>query len=223
MEFDDPAQAFLKEAHKKLNEVTTARADLDKDYGKKRADIDAQILKWKRAIDGVMAVAESEQDDPEDVEVSAFVDGKAGRQTIKFTDAVRLCLSQQGDKPASAPDVRDGLINLGFDFGRYAQPLVPVHNCLRRLVEQREAEAVKNDEGQIIGYKWISPIEQALAKEYPSFMAETGEGIITMQQLAEVHRASFEADRQAAIRAAQQLMVVDEVIAQQSAKKPKKG
>jgi hypothetical protein len=38
-----------------------------------------------------------------------------------------------------------------------------------------------------------------------------------------VHRASVEADRQAAIRAAQQLMVVDEVIAQQSAKKPKKG
>jgi hypothetical protein len=66
MEFDDPAQAFLNEAHKKLSEVTTARADLDKDYGKKRADIDAQILKWKRAIDGVMAVAESEHDDPED-------------------------------------------------------------------------------------------------------------------------------------------------------------
>ena len=82
MEFDDPAQAFLNEAHKKLSEVTTARADLDKDYGKKRADIDAQILKWKRAIDGVMAVAESEHDDPEDVEVSAFVDGKPdGKQS----------------------------------------------------------------------------------------------------------------------------------------------
>jgi hypothetical protein len=223
MEFDDPAQAFLNEAHKKLSEVTTARADLDKDYGKKRADIDAQILKWKRAIDGVMAVAESEHDDPEDVEVSAFVDGAAGRQRIKFTDAVRLCLRQRGDKPVSAPDVRDGLINLGFDFGRYAQPLVPIHNCLKRLVAQGEAEPVVNDEGPIIGYKWISPIEQALAEEYPSFMAETGEGLITAQRIAEVHRASVEADRQAAIRAAQQLMVVDEVIAQQSAKKPKKG
>jgi hypothetical protein len=175
MELDDPIQAFLKEAQKKLNEVTTVRADLDKDYAEKRADIDAQILKWKRAIDGVMAVAESEQDDPADVEVSAFVEGKAGQQRVKFTDGVRLCLKQRGGKLTSVPEVRDGLVNLGFDFGKYAQPLVPIHNCLKRLAEQGEAMIVKNETGQIIGYKWISPIERALDDEN-IFYAATGEG-----------------------------------------------
>jgi hypothetical protein len=226
MEFDDPIQAFLKEAHKKLSEATAARADLDKDYAKKRADSDALILKWKRAIDGVMAVAESEQGDPADVEVSAFIDGKPGREKIKFTDAVRLCLKQRGDKPASAPDIRDGLINLGFDFGKYAQPLVPIHNCLKRLVEQGEAEAIKNDEEQIIGYKWISPIVQALAEE-STYWDELGFGGSVLdaqaQRLAEVHRASVEANRQAAIRAAQQAMGLNEAITEQSTKKPKKG
>jgi hypothetical protein len=225
MELDDPIQAFLKEAHKKLSEATATRAELDKDYAKKRADSDAQILKWKRAIDGVLAVAESEQGDPADVEVSAFVDGKAGRQTIKFTDAVRLCLKQRGDKPASAPDVRDGLINLGFDFGKYAQPLVPIHNCLKRLVEQGEAEAVKNDEGQIIGYKWISPIEQALAEEYPSYAAElgmAGEVLLDSKRFAEMQQAIMEADRVAAQQAARQLAAINESIKRQYVKKPKK-
>jgi hypothetical protein len=200
MEFD-PTQTFLIAAHGKLTELTNARADLDKEYTKKRADIDAHILKWKRAVDGVMAVTETEQIDPADVEVSAFIDGKAGRQTIKFTDGVRLCLRQRGDKPASAPDIRDGLINLGFNFGKYAQPLVPIHNCLKRLVEQKEAEAVKNDEGQIVGYKWISPIEQALAEEYPRF-DYTVQLDIEVQRAMEETMRNVEANQRAAEKAA---------------------
>jgi hypothetical protein len=223
----DPIQAFLIEAHKKLNEVTTTRADLDKEYEKKRADIDAQILKWKRAIDGVSAVAESEQGDPADVEVSGFVDGKPGRQTIKFTDAVRLCLRQRGDKPASAPDVRDGLINLGFAFGKYAQPLVPIHNCLKRLVEQGEAVAVKNNEGQIIGYKWVSPIEQALAEEYPSYAEATGVGLPgyqpDMKRATEIYEAMLEADRKAAEHAAEQMKLIEQEMRQRYPSKSKKG
>jgi len=171
MEELDPTQAFLKEAQKKLSEVTAARTELDQDYAKKRADIDAQILKWKRAIDGVLAVVENEQGDPADVEVSAFVNGQAGRQKIKFTDGVRICLKQRCDKPASAPDIRDGLINLGFDFGKYAQPLVPIHNCLKRLVEQGEVRAEKNADGQTVGYKWISALERALDEDNRSHPA----------------------------------------------------
>jgi hypothetical protein len=230
----DPIPAFLKEAQKKLNEVTTARADLDKNYAKKRADIDALILKWKRAIDGVMAIAESEQSDPADIEVSAFVDGKAGRQTIKFTDAVRLCLKQRGDKPASAPDVRDRLINLGFDFGKYTQPLVPIHNCLKRLADQGEAEAVKNSDGQIVGYKWISPIEQAVAEEYPANFYDvlgSGVSVLDANRMAEMRRLLVQAEvgtREQAARMLEQAAKIDigaiQQFTQQFAKKPpKKG
>jgi hypothetical protein len=224
-----PTQAFLKEAHKKLNEVTTARARLDTDYEKKRADIDAQILKWKRAIDVVMAIAESEQGDPSDVEVSGFVEGKPGRQTIKFTDAVRLCLKQQGGKLISVPEVRDGLVNLGFDFGKYAQPLVPIHNCLKRLTEQGEAMTVKNEAGQVIGYKWISPIEQAVAEEYPNY-AEAN-------RITEMHEAMIRREKEAAQDAVQMAEVLQRhteeaekrhldaiaVARQEYTKKPKKG
>lgn len=188
MEIDEATQAFLKEAHKQLSEFTSARVALEKNFEEKRAEIDGHILKWKRAIDGVLAVTESEQGDPEDVEVSAFV---AGRKTVKFTDGVRLCLKQRSNTVLSAPDVRDGLINLGFDFGKYAQPLVPIHNCLKRLVEQGEAEAVKTAEGQSIGYKWISPIERALAEEV------SGYGDVSGLYLSEVKRMTEEAKRAA--------------------------
>jgi hypothetical protein len=192
----DPIQAFLMAAHEALSKFTAARADLDKEYAERRASIDAEILKWKRAMDSVLAVAESEQTDPADVEVSAFVDGKAGRQKIKFTDAVRMCLKQRGDKPASAPDVRDGLINFGFDFGKYAQPLVPIHNCLKRLVEQGEAEPVKNDEGQVIGYKWISAIERALAEEPIGYGDATG-SYLAGTYMHDAQRMAQEAKRSA--------------------------
>jgi hypothetical protein len=178
----DTAHAFLAEAQKRLSELTTVRADLEREFAQNCAQIDAQIRKWKGAIDGVMAIVESEQGDPTDVEISSFIGGKAGgRQKIKFTDGVRLCLKQSGNKLAFPQSVREGLINLGFDFGKYAQPMVPIHNCLKRLVEQGEAQVLEDDDGNI-GYKWISPIERALAENNnPSFMDELGVGLATLE------------------------------------------
>jgi len=161
----------------KLNEFVAAREEIEQ----KRVGIDTQIVYWKQLVDSLRTVLEpdeSEDSDPPAVQISGFApDGKAGRQTLKFTDAVRLVLKQLAkDTHLSAPDIRFRLLNFGFDLSDKTQPLSPIHNCLRRLSEQGEAAPVKNDEGQIIGYKWISPIERALDEEN-SYYAVLGTGI----------------------------------------------
>lgn len=162
----DPISTALAAIDKKLDSLLSSRASIDRD-----------IVCWKHAKDSLLAIIESEESDPPDVEISGFVDGKPGRQTIKFSDAVRLVLQQHTkDTYISAPEIRQYLLNLGVDLSAKAQPLTPIHNCLRRLAEQGEAYPVKNDEGQIIGYKWISPIERAL-DENNNFYDVIGQGI----------------------------------------------
>ena len=162
----DPIAAALAAIEKKLGELLTSRANIER-----------EIVCWKNAKDSLLAVIESEESDPPDVEISGFVDGKPGRRTIKFSNAIRLILEQHAkDTYISAPDIRTYLLSFGFDTSAKAQPLSPIHNCLRRLAEQGEAEPIKNDEGQIIGYKWISPIERALDEEN-SYYTATGEGV----------------------------------------------
>jgi hypothetical protein len=225
----DPLKS-LKEAlvvsTQKLNEFVAARAEIDN----QRAAIDAQIIHWKQLVDSLRTVCAEEEEDPSDVEVSAFVEGKPGKQTVKFTDGVRMVFKERRDAILTAPDVRTGLTNLGFDFSKYQQPLTPIHNCLKRLEEQGEIKAEKFPGGRIVGYKWISPIERALDDEN-SYYEVLGTGIIQgvvnaqrdAQRMAEMHRATVEADQRAAMEAAQRVIAVTEAIAQPHTKKPKKG
>jgi hypothetical protein len=152
----DSINRVLETAHQKLNQLLSDRARIDK-----------EIVDWKRVIDSLLAVSSSDTDDPSDVEVSAFVNDKPGKTTIKFTDGVRMVLRQNANRniPISVPDIRDQLINVGFNFAKYAQPLVPIHNTLRRLEEQGEVKPLKNEAGQTLGYTWISPIERALNED----------------------------------------------------------
>jgi hypothetical protein len=158
--------------------MTVALETIDKKLGdllSSRANLDREIVRWKQAKDSLLAVIESEESDPPDVQISVV--GDPGKQTLKFTEAVRLILQQQAkDTYITAPDIRVFLLNFGFDLSAKAQPLSPIHNCLRRLSEQGEIAPLKANEGQIIGYKWLSPIERAIDDEN-SFYAATGEGV----------------------------------------------
>lgn len=148
-----------------LDKFVAARADIDK----QRAEIDKNIIHWKMLVDSLRPFcSDDDEEDPSDVEVSAFVEG--GKQKIKFTDGVRIVLKQHRDAPITVPDIRMGLLNLGFDFSKYRQPLTPIHNCLKRLEEQGEVKPEKTNDGQIVGYKWVSSIERALAEE-PGFLS----------------------------------------------------
>jgi hypothetical protein len=169
---NDPLKPFresLEVAAQKLTEAVLARAEIEK----QRAEIDTQIVFWKNLMDSLQAVFPEDEEDPLPVEVSAFV---AGKQTIKFTDGVRMVLKQNQNATLTAPEIRNGLLNLGFEFSKYRQPLTPIHNCLKRLEEQGEVKAEKNTDGQILGYRWIPPIERALDEDN-SYYAAPGTGI----------------------------------------------
>jgi hypothetical protein len=167
----DPINAAIKTANERLAKLLADRAKTDKD-----------IVEWKRVLESLSAVSESSEDaDPSDVEVSAFVENKPATLTIKFTDGVRMVLRQNASRttPISVPEIREHLINLGFSFAKYTQPLVPIHNTLKRLEEQGEVSHYKNEQGQTMGYKWISPIERALSEDSPVGYGEaTGESVV---------------------------------------------
>jgi hypothetical protein len=152
----DPINAALETAHQKLNQLLTDRVRIDK-----------EIVEWKQLVDSLLAVSQSDESDPSDVELGDFIARELGTKALKFTDGVRMVLSQNASRkvPISVPEIRDQLINLGFDFAKYAQQLVPIHNTLKRLEEQGEVTPLKNEEGQTLGYKWISPIERALNEQ----------------------------------------------------------
>jgi hypothetical protein len=149
----DPIQEALVKARKKLDELVTERTTIDR-----------EIVNWKRVVDSLTAVSDEHSNElPADVRLVA--DPRlAPLLNLKFTDAIRNVLASV-DGYISAPAMRDQLIDLGFDFTKYKQELVPIHNTLKRLEEQGEAQSVKNEQGQTIGYRWISPLARALAEE----------------------------------------------------------
>jgi len=168
----DPINSALEAAHQKLGELLSERSRIDK-----------EIVNWKRVIDSLLAVSEDDDSDPSDVQVSSL-DAESGRKTIKFTDGVRMVLRQNANREVSisVPEIRTQLINLGFDFAKYSQPLVPIHNTLKRLEEQGEAAPLRNEFGQTLGYKWISPIERALGDDSPLGYGEATGQFITGQK-----------------------------------------
>ena len=170
----DPINSALEAAHKKLGELLSERSRIDK-----------EIVDWKRVVDSLLAVSENEHSDPSDVQVSSLA-AKTGRETIKFTDGVRMVLKQNASRevPISVPEIREQLINLGFDFAKYSQPLVPIHNTLKRLEEQGEVSPLKNESGQTLGYKWISPIQRALNDDLPPGYGEATGQFIAGQESA---------------------------------------
>jgi len=227
----DPLKT-LKEAlvvaTEKLNEFVSSRAEIDK----QRAEIDANIIRYKQIVDSLRTVCTDEDEDPSDVEISAFVEGKPGKQKVKFTDGVRMVLRQNRDVAVTAPEIRIGLTNLGFEFHKYRQPLTPIHNCLKRLEEQGEVKPEKSEDGQIKGYRWISSIERALAEESPSYADElgfVGSYLLDPQEinrLAEINQAIVETNIKANQQIAEQLtaaMRVDEEMKHRFRMKPKKG
>jgi hypothetical protein len=235
-----PLKEALVVATAKLNEFVAARAEIDK----QRAAIDTNIVRYKQIVDSLKTVCpdeEEENDDPSDVVISSLMAGTGGRQKVKFTDGVRMVLREYRHTAVTAPEIRDGLTNLGFEFHKYRQPLTPIHNCLKRLEDQGEVKRIETEDGQTLGYRWISPIEQALAEETPPSFAEElgliGTHLLDGKEFAEIHRATVEAAQRAATEQAQMIVEIQQAAIQKGkesaqlmvdlamglTKKPKKG
>jgi hypothetical protein len=167
----DPIKSALDDAKAKLDKLV-----------EDRRRIDAQIIDWKRVVDSLCAVCEDVSDTlPPDVEVIVRVQAigpfqppsddnpnhvESPPMKLNFTDAIRTILRVRENRAVPVPEIRDELTVCGFDFSKYKQKLVPVHNALKRLEEQGEARAVKNEQGRVKGYQWIGSIERAMHEDY---------------------------------------------------------
>lgn len=166
----DSIKTALAEAKNKLDTLVT-----------ERRKIDEQILDWKRVVDSLCAVSEDVSDSlPPDVEVTVRVQKLQPNESasddnptrveappvkVNFTNAIRTILRLRETRVVPVPEIRDELIACGFDFSKYKQKLVPIHNALKRLEEQGEVRPTRNEQGRVKGYQWIAPIERAMSEE----------------------------------------------------------
>ena len=136
----------LKDAKKALREAF-----------ENRSQIELRILSLKQTIKGLSALCGSDEEDD-------FVPIGNGilNHERSLTDAIRCIFSQAQQYMLTPPEVRDALEAMGLDLTKYKQPLVPIHNTLKRLERQEEIVAFKDDKGDIRGYRWVSPLARAV-------------------------------------------------------------
>jgi hypothetical protein len=144
----NPFELALKEAKKSLTEAL-----------EERSAIEQRIVSLKQTIEGLSALCEPQSDED-------FVEVQEGGEpySFKLTDAIRLVFSGSSEPVLTAPEIRDALVARGINLSKYKQPLVPIHNTLKRLVSQEELVEFRDDAGDLRGYRWISPLARAVAE-----------------------------------------------------------
>jgi len=151
---------------------------------KQRQEIDKRIMALQRTVDALIAVCEEEgvelpADLLQDVELPASATG--------FTDAVRNVLKESG-LPMGPTAIRDGLIRRGIDMTKYSNPMVVVHNTLKRLCTQGDIQRTPVGESGAFQYVWVGPVGRALALDRPPAFGPNRNAIanLTNEQLAEM-------------------------------------
>jgi hypothetical protein len=103
-----------------------------------RAALEEQLEEVRNSIQQLREIAYSTSAyrglDPKAEYPSLFIDG--GIVDVGFTDAVRATFKP--GKAMTAIQVRNDLINAGFDLDGYRNPLATIHTILKRLVKSGE-------------------------------------------------------------------------------------
>ena len=139
-------EAALKDAKKARQEAY-----------EQRREIERRILSLSQTIEGLSALCGADEED----ELVAIGNGIISHET-RLTDAIRCVFSQSQQYMFTPPEVRNALENMGIDLAKYKQPLVPIHNTLKRLERQEEIIALRDDKGNIRGYRWVLPLARAV-------------------------------------------------------------
>lgn len=110
----------------------SARAEFEK-LLQQRSDLDSRIIRLKQTIAGLVGLCES--------------DGGARKSLnhvmplpprfMRLTSAIRQLLAES-TSPLRPPDLRNALVNRGFNIAQYANKLAVIHNTLSRLEKQGE-------------------------------------------------------------------------------------
>jgi hypothetical protein len=78
------------------------------------------------------------------------------RATTNLTNAIRDTLREQR-KPLLAPEIRDLLLESGFDCKEDSHFLILIHNALKRLEKQQEVRRITGTGGQPVGWVLMRP------------------------------------------------------------------
>jgi hypothetical protein len=149
-------EAALREARKLLSEAYEDRAAIER-----------RIVSLKQTIEGLTDLCEP---DPIFIETRSH-DAQTGidvRSKFRLSFAIRQIFSDSEKYALTPTEVRDELLKIDANFSqRYKQPLVPIHNTLKRLEAQGELVAVRDNSGEFRGYRWVSPLARAVAEVDP--------------------------------------------------------
>ena len=135
-----------------------ARKTLAEAY-EERGAIEKRILRLKQTIDGLAALCE-----PEPNEDLVQVEGGRTLFQASLTDAIRRIFSETTEPMLTPVEVRNALLEMGVKLTKYKQPMVPIHNTLKRLETQGELVPFRDDTGDLRGYRWVSPLARAVAE-----------------------------------------------------------
>ena len=75
-----------------------------------------------------------------------------------MTEAIRRLFDSSAESFLTPRGIRAQLTERGFEFSK--QPLIAIHNTLKRLAAQGELEEVRNKRSKVEGYKQVSVLLQ---------------------------------------------------------------
>ena len=119
---------------------------------RERNAIEQRIVSLKQVIDGLALLCEPEAFEEVLVNGGNLPDGYG----TSLTDAIRRIFLISSEPMLTPPEVRDALLKMGVNIAKYKQPLVPIHNSLKRLVVQEELAEFRDDNNELRGYRLVS-------------------------------------------------------------------
>jgi hypothetical protein len=87
--------------------------------------------------------------------------GAAETGSISLTRAVRLALAM-AQKPLTTVEIRDRLVERGFEFSSYSNPMAAIHSAVNRMMAVAEITAA-GSEGERPAYAAVKGVVRAVA------------------------------------------------------------
>jgi hypothetical protein len=136
------------------NALKAARSELF-DLTEQRRVLDERITQLRRAILGLIPLAQSEVEEEGTADTSfKALENELNREmgSLGITDACREALKIAGE-PLTPIQVRDRILDINPDLAKQSNLMASVHTVLKRL-EPKEATALTDKEGNLF-YKWV--------------------------------------------------------------------
>src|SRR5580765_1220661 len=130
---DETATKMYESARDRLQELL-----------RQEAEIKDQISHWGPVVEQLARIC-GETVDPEllnRVNASTSGAGQAAGQEMGLTEAIRWVFRQPLLVPLTPTQVRNQLMEIGFELGKYKHVMPPIHNTLKRMKEAGEIREV---------------------------------------------------------------------------------